>query len=502
MKGLPLSAFIYVLEHVIENGELQHKILPNFISLLFPPVYSKIKLSTLIKDIEALLPTSIITSVEKSLNQIEVLIDKEKVAGLIRIILEDIMKRGGKVISAGLSFKKELNFVVPYLIVSTTFSSLENLKVISVFKILPIPVHFLNDCWCVASKGGKIEFSGNHVMIDFSGLRNIYIERFWRSDYIDLIQEIENQNIKTYEQLRTKLLKEELISIKEIFKEIETFLTKSCLLYTPLEVLIDSSIPLIYDSHAKWSAIFLINFTYTSNIPNLQHSFFQLSYLPQSRRIEVKNIFKTNDFNEKTEMEIKNLISVMRSLSCDCELWIRKYKSETELETKHYERDKLGLFIDSQVPYWEFLSLESKEILRRISFNFNIPEQHPFINEIIKFELMQSLANFFTSPPIANISSEFLQEGKKNISSEIKKFLERIAKNKIKRADLKINNVLALFELIANNSNYFERLKSAFKFTILTLQDLKSLCEQIKSPSAVNVDTLRKLCLFLMEIRK
>lgn len=502
MKGFPLSAFIYVLEHVVKNSEPQHKILSNFIGSLFPPAYLKTKLSTLIKDIEAFLPTSISISVEKSLDPIEVLIDKEKATGLIRIILEDIMNRGGKVISAGLSIKKELNFVVPYLVVSTTFSYLENLKVISVLKILPIPVNFLNDWWCVVSKGGKIEFSGNHVIIDFSGLRNIYTERFRKSDYIDLIQEIENQNIKTYEELRAKLLKEELLSLKEVFKEIETFLTKSCSLYTPLEVLIDSSLPLICDSHAKWSAIFLINFTYTSNIPNLHHSYFQLSYLPQSRRIEVKNIFKTKDFNEKTEMEIKNLISVMRSLSCDCELWIRKYKNETELETRYYERDKLGLFIDSQVPYWEFLSLESKEILRRISFNFNIPKQHPFIYEIIKFELTQSLTNFFTSPTIANVSNEFLQKRKKNISSELKKFLERIAKNKIKRADLNTNNVLALFELIANNPNYFERLKSAFKFTILTLQDLKSLCEQIKSPSAVDVDTLRKLCLLLKEFRK
>lgn len=501
MRKFPLQAYLYVADTIYNEYPEFQKTVTDFILSLFPPTHIRIKMSELIKDLEAILKIKIQIADQTLWEDFEIFIDKDKILKLITLIMNNLKNSSQKIINTWLIYERELDFSIPSLKITTTCGYPYNRDVLYIEGLLPIPLDFINDCWCLLTNGGKINFSENQVILNFSGLRNIYGEKFYKSEYLEIAEEIKNYNIKTIKELREKYIKDELISLKDIFNEISHYTSNKCNIPLPSEILIDSNLPLIFDSYSKWSAIFLIILAISKHTKDLKHLVLQISYRPMDRKIEINNVLVAKNLSKNTELTLQRIAKLIKLFQCENKVNIKKWRDDTEIQLSFHLNDNLGIYLDEKIPDWEYLSSESKEIFRRICHNYNLPEQHPFLCEIFKFEVIQTFMRLLEKPILINISTELLKELNKGLSPEVKKFLERVSKQKVKRSDLDTNLIASFFEILCDNPKYLERLKSHFNLEEITREKLNELTQYLKLPHKANIKVISEICKFVKEFR-
>ncbi|MCX8065657.1 MAG: hypothetical protein N3G21_10895 [Candidatus Hydrogenedentes bacterium] len=501
MKSFPIDAFLYVVECSRDKNSQLCQRITDFIHSLFPPNYSNITIPELLTTLEQILPTKIQINNYSNLENFRVFVDKEKIHKLVKVLVKTLESNNQKIISSWLSFSDELEFKIPSLTINTTAESPKIHETIFIERILPIPKKFLNDCWCILTHGGKISFIENQVILYFSGLRDIYAERFIKSEYLEILEEIKNKKIQNISDLRERYIKNELISIKDIVSKISFFSNTICSFSLPSEIIIDSHIPLIFDTRAKWSALFLLLLNISPQIENFRHLLLQVSYQPNTRKIVVQNLFKSKVLSQKENEVLQKIINLIKEFSFEEETSIKNTGHMTEIKLSFYFLDKLGIFLDKEIPNWEYLSPESKEIIRKITHNYTIPEQHPLINEIIKFEVIQTFLELCGKSILVNISTELLNSRNRKFSSEQRRFLEHISKQKLKKSDLEINLIAFLINILSTDAKYFERLKCNLKFKEVDQQKLNKLSYLLTHSKELSKETLSEVGTLAKEVR-
>lgn len=410
---------------------------------------------------------------------------------------------GKNILSIHYEESQEVGFLIPKLIVfsSNNLEQLSNFILINDF--LPLNTSLIDIQWTKSTNGGKIQVKQNQIIFKLAGFKlpdnpnNLLseLDPAFSSILENEIESIIQDNISTWNLNKTT-------DIHVFFNSIWEYLSLFVNNPNKIEIRIDKSIPILKLPELTFSSILLCSISPFIISPNFQTGIFSISYEATRKYFVIETMIRTAKPFEYPSIAHRAIKYFMEQIKGSVNIESKQIKNDYTLITVLYIPDDIGMFLDKELPGWKCLTIESQDILRRLSSDFSIPFEHPFISELLRYEVENYFHELFSMPIFINLSHELLGKNKRHINPAIKSVLEEIAKGKIKRNSLSPALVGQIIENFLILPYVEDRICKFFNTNIINKTHLLELSNALKEFPSSTKSLMLTLILFKQNIIK
>lgn len=349
---------------------------------------------------------------------------------------------------------QEVGFLIPNL----TFFSLNHLEQLSDFILindfLPLNTSLINTQWTKSTNGGKIIIKQNQIIFKLAGFKLPDTENNLLSKLIPTFSSpLENECEKLIQNYISEWNSNKITDTHAFFnamwENLKPFLNKP----NKIEIRIDKPIPILKIPELTFSSILLCNISPFIISTNFHTGIFSISYEVKRKNFVVETMIRTDKPFEYPLTAHNTIKYFMEQIKGRISIESKEIKNDYLFTIALHIPDDIGTFLDNELPGWECLTIESQDILRRLCYDYSIPYEHPFISELLRFEIENYFHKLFSMPLFTNLSHELLEKNKGHLSPTIKSVLEEIEKGKIKRNSLNpvfIGQIMETFLILPN----------------------------------------------------
>lgn len=498
---LLLKTYLYILFKMSKDTEnLSENLLSldDFLYLFLTPHLSPINIRDLLKQIENYFGFHIEINNKVQIDEIN--IDNKIFLKSLSLILKPIEK---EILSIHYEETQECRFLIPNLI----FISSTNLEKISKFFLindfLPVETTLINDQWTRSTNGGKIQIKDNRIIFRFAGLKlpekkNNVLNGIVPEASSKSTDEIENVIQNNLSQWDSNKIVDVRLCFSSIWNNIKSFIIKPEI----IEINIDSSLPIYILPELNFSSLILYALSPFFIYFYPKAGILDINYNTKNKSLSIETILKTDTLFEYPGNALKTLRYLVKQLDGDVITETKQVKHEYVFKININIPDKIEIYLDKELPGWEFLSSESKDLLRRLCSNFSIPYESPFISEILKYEVENYFNDIFTLPLFINLAHEVLEQKQKSINSTLRSILTDIGKSKVKKKSLNPVIVGQIIEVFLNMPNGEERISKLFNKDKIQNKQLFELTKALKQFPQSTKQLLPLLVSFLQKIER
>ncbi|MGC8844816.1 MAG: hypothetical protein ACP5QY_03115 [Candidatus Hydrogenedens sp.] len=397
---------------------------------------------------------------------------------------------------------QEGGFLIPNL---TLFSS-NNLEQLSNFilvnNFLPLNTSFINTQWTKITNGGKIQIKQNQIIFKLAGFklpaRNNPLCEFAPEFSSALEEEIESLISNYISSWDFNKIIDIHVFFNSIWEYLRPFITNP----NKIEIRIDKPIPILKISELSLSSILLCNISPFIILHNLLTGIFSISYETKGKNFMVETVIRTEKPFEYPLIAQRAIKYFVEQIKGSLTIESKQIKNDCIFTTTLSIPDNIGIFLDTELHGWECLTAESQDILRRLSYECSIPYEHPFISELIRFEIENYFRELFSKPLFINLSHELLERNKRYISHTIKSMLEEIEKGKIKKNSfnpLSIGQIMDAFLSLPDVENRFRKI---FNTDTVNMTHLLELSKTLKEFPHSSKSLISILIFFIQNTKK
>lgn len=475
---LLLKTYLYILLKVSKDTKnLPENLitLNDFLYLFLIPNLNPINIRDLFKQIENYFGFHI--EIDNKVQADKINIDSKISIKSLSLILKPIEK---EIFSIHYEETQEGGFLIPNLI----FLSSTNLEKISKFILvndfLPVETALINDQWTRATNGGKIQIKDNRIIFRLAGLKlpekkNDALSEIISGASLQSTDEIESIIQNNLSQWDSNKIIDVQLCFGSVWNNIKSFIRKPEI----IEINIDSSLPIFVLPELNFSSIILCAISPFFVYLYPKAGILGINYNTKDRNLSIETILKTDAPFEYPNNAYKTLKYLIEQLNGILITETKQIKNEYIFRINVRVPDKIGIYLDRELPGWEFFSLESKSLLRRLCSNYSIPYENPLVSEILRYEVENCFYDIFTLPLFINLAHEVLEKDKKGINSTLKSMLTEIEKSKVKKKSLNPVIVGQIIEVFLNMPNGKERISKLLNKDVIQNNQLFELSQAL-----------------------
>ncbi len=410
---------------------------------------------------------------------------------------------GKNIFSIHYEESQEVGFLIPKLIVfsSNNLERLANSILINDF--LPLNTSLINMQWTKGTNGGKIQIKQNQIVFKLAGFKlpdnqnNPLIELLpaFYSPLENNIESLIQDNISAW---NLNKITDVHVFFNSIWDNLILFINNP----KKIEIKIDKPIPILKIPELTFSSILICSISPFIIPSNLKTGILSVNYETERRNFIIETMIRTNQPFEYPSIAYKTIKYFMEQVKGDVNTESKQTKNDYTFTITLYIPDDIGIFLDKELPGWECLALESQDILRRLSSDFTISFEHPFIAELLRYEIENYFHELFSMSLFTNLSHELLEKNKRQISPVIKSILEEVAKGKIKRNSLSPLLVGQLIENFLTLPNVEDRICKFFNTNIINKTHFLELSKSLQEFPQSAPSLISSLILFKQNIKK
>lgn len=398
---------------------------------------------------------------------------------------------------------QEIGFLIPKLIVfsSNNLERLSNFILINDF--IPLNTSLINTQWTKSTNGGKIQIQQNQIIFKLAGVKllnnqiNSLIELLppLSSPLENEIESLIQQNIFAWNL--NKII-DAHVFFNSLWDNLSLFINNP----DKVELRIDKSIPILKLPELTFSSILLCSISPFIISSNFQTGILSISYETKRKNFVIETMLRTAQPFEFPLITYRTIKYFMEQIKGDVNIGNNQIKNDYTFTITLYIPDGIATFLDRELTGWECLTKESQDILRRLSSDFSIPFEHPFISELLRYEIESYFYELFSTPLFINLSYELLEKNKQRISPSIKSILAEITKGKIKRNSLSPVLVGQIIEYLITLPDVENRICKNFNTDIVNKTYLLELSKNLKDFPLSTKSLILNLILLKQNINK
>ncbi len=498
---LLLKTYIFILviltknkSNVLDNSPL----LCNFLNLFFHPKLTQISTKDFLCQIKDYLGFYIEN--ENKIQSENLYLDKEILLTCLSLIFKPI---GKNIFTVHYEETQEVGYRIPNLV----FFSSNNLEEITDFILLddflPICTSFINNQWTKSTNGGKFQIKHNQIIFKLAGFKVLDNKHNILNELIPDLPSLPLKKIEEFIENKLPLWNcNKLIDIQTFFYSIWNNLKQLINKSEKIEIKIDPLIPIIKIPEITFSSLLLCACSPFFICTDSKHSALTISYSESNKLFEIETMLKTDKpfvYPDNAYKILNYLIEELKGI-----FTIEQTQTKTDYTSiiNIHVPDNIGIFLDKEIPGWECLSSESKSILYRLGSDCSIPYEHPFISELICFEIENYFHNVFLMPLFKNLAYEVLKKNKNILSPTIKSILEDIAKGKIKKKLLSPEPTGEIIDFFLKLPDGTERMSKLYNTDISLIDCFTALAKSLKEFPASAKHLITTLVFLIQNTKK
>ncbi len=498
---LLLKTYLYILftlSKCIESLPPSLFTLNDFLYLLLTPNFKNINTKDFLQQIEDYFGFHI--EIGNTIQSKSLYIDETILIRSLSFILKPIEKN---IFSVHYEETQEGGFLIPNLIFFT-LSSLDKVSTFTLINdLLPIEYVFINDQWTRATNGGKIQIKDNRIVFRLAGLK--LPEK--KNDIVkDIIPDFISKSVDEVENFIEKNLLgwnlNKLIDVQASFNSIWNYSKYFIRKNEKIEVNIETSLPILKLPELSFSSILLCAISPFFICTYPKAGILDINYDTKNKNLIIETITKTDTYFEYPESIFQVLNYIIRQLNGKIISETKQVRNDYVFSMNINIPDEIGNYLDNELSGWNYLSLESKDLLRRLSSGFSIPYENPLISEILRYEVETNFHDIFTLPLFINLAHEVVDRDKKNMSATLKSILIDIEKGKIKKKSLNPVIVGQIIESFLNLPNGEERISKYFSNDTTFSIPLFEFAQALKKFPQSAKQLLPLLVSFLQQVKR
>ncbi len=498
---LLLKTYLYTLFKISKDTENLSGIqltLNDFLYLFLVPNLNPIEIRDLFKQIENYFGFH--TEINNKVQIDRINIDNKIVIKSLSLILRPTEK---DIFSIHYEETQEGGFLIPNLIVISSTNMEKISRFILLDDFLPVETALINEQWTRATNGGKIQIKDNRITFRLAGLKLPEKKKNFLNEIIpdasskstDELESIIQNNLQRWNSNK-------IIDVQSSFNSIWDSMKSFVIKNEKFEINIDSFLPVVVLPELTFSSVILcaISPLFTCAYP--KSGILDMGYDTKDRNLSMEIILKTDAPFEYSEKVYKILGYLIEQLNGTLITEKKQIKNEYVFGINIHIPDKIGIYLDKELPGWDCLSSESKDLLRRLCNDFSIPYENHFISEILKYEVENNFNHIFSLSLFINLAHEVLEQKQKSINSTLRSILTDIEKGKVKKKLLNPVIVGQIIESCLNLPNGEERIFKLFNKDKIQNKQLLELTKALKQFPQSTQQLLPLLVSFIQKIER